>query len=160
MVESHLPPASGPDTNHPANDPMLMDLTAGPEPVRLFYSPKWLAMCFVLIFAGIVGLTYYLQTLQSRTSTNSQLITTFTGTGDGDTDFFTVEDSWEIRWKHQGHLKIIEWLGANDTGDMLIEMHKKPIREQGQIYVGKGGTFQLKIVGEGPWTMQVWQFTQ
>ena len=127
---------------------------------KLILSPVWLSGIFLLSFACIVIVTFSLagDAGPNSRSQNLKTIATFEGNGNGETGFFTVNDSWEIKWEHQGNLQAIEWIGKNGGGSKYIAMHKKPIREHGRVNNGKGGIYKLNIVGEGPWKIEVNEF--
>lgn len=82
----------------------------------------------------------------------------FSGSGSGPVGKFQVENEWELRWKHEGHLEGIIWTDSAGEEDLLMEMPGKPIRHQGGVNYFKGGEYTLEVRGTGPWQIEIYQF--
>jgi len=129
------------------------------EPPRNYLKNRWLFLSiFVGMFVFVVAITLFLWNTRDRSNSNAAMIKEYSGTNDGETEFFQVRDPWEIRWEHTGNINAIEWLGKETKSEAYVAMHKKPIRNYGQRYIGRSGEFRLKVSGQGPWKVQVWQF--
>lgn len=69
---------------------------------------------------------------------------------------FQVADSWELRWEHDGDLQEICWTNAQGVTECYASLHRKPIRRHGSVNVSHGGTFKLKVTGQGRWKLEVY----
>ncbi|MBL4883510.1 MAG: hypothetical protein JKY95_03105 [Planctomycetaceae bacterium] len=83
---------------------------------------------------------------------------TFTGKDQGTVGPFTVNQHWEFRWTHNGHIEQIIWTRKDGHQGMLMEMQRKPIREHGSLNYGEGGEYTMEVIGKGDWEIEIYQF--
>ncbi len=67
---------------------------------------------------------------------------------------FTVKDHWETRWSSTKEITV--WK-LDREGEPLERLAHTTIPGTGATYQAKGGTFSLKIVSQGEWTITVVQ---
>jgi len=131
------------------------DVIRGPVIQR---ASSFVLICLAL-FAGVVGTTVLVLKLFPADQTGThRLVAQFEGVDHAETPAFTVDDAWEFRWEHEGHLQQLIWTRRDGTQDMLMEMPGKPIRKHGGVNIPNGGEYRLKVVGTGPWKLEVNQF--
>lgn len=110
-------------------------------------------------FACVVAATYTIGSwTPSAAGAEPTLIAEFSGSGDARTDEFDVDDAWELRWHHTGRIEKLEWRTSEGRGSMVIDMHRKPIREQGGVNWPEGGRYRVDVTADGEWTLQIYQF--
>ncbi|OYW21367.1 MAG: hypothetical protein B7Z55_05855, partial [Planctomycetales bacterium 12-60-4] len=68
----------------------------------------------------------------------------------------TAPDGWELRWEHDGELQEICWTSATGKTECVAAMHRKPIRPQGSVNIGHGGTYTIRVTGTGKWQMEAY----
>ena len=120
----------------------------------------WQFLLFCAVgFAAVVLTTYaFINLFEGDEYYNPELVTTFSGNGNARTDFFEVGEAWELRWEHSGRIEKLEWRTESGEGSMLIDMHRKPIREQGGVNWPRAGRYYVDVTAEGDWQLQVYQF--
>ena len=101
----------------------------------------------------------------------SVLELTFTGTGSHKTQLFTVEDGWKIQWQTESPTFKLSahgsarrpYVGPTNERDEILRWFEvlEPIvlanttKQQGTAFHPLGGTFYLKIVANGPWSIHL-----
>lgn len=110
---------------------------------------------FALVVLTTLGLS---QITTSAGSSAPTLVSHFEGEGNFQSSEFAVTSGWEIRWEHEGKIKQIEWSSPTAEGDLVMSLPHKPIREHGGVNLSSSGTFQLEVIAEGPWEIDVWQY--
>jgi len=96
---------------------------------------------------------------------------TFTGTGPGKTRTFTVEDGWKIRWETESSSFKLSahgsarrpYVGPTNEREEVLRwfetMHPivlaNTTKTTGTAVHPLGGTFYLKIVANGPWSIHL-----
>ena len=129
-----------------------------PHPVSPLKPAHFVIFC-AAGFAIVVISTYaFISLIEGDNTYQPVLVAEFSGTGDGRTGQFEVDDAWEIRWKHTGHIEKIEWRTDKGEGSMMIDMHRKPIWEQGGVNWPYGGVYHIDVTAEGDWKLQIFQF--
>jgi hypothetical protein len=99
---------------------------------------------------------------------------TFTGTGPGETGRFTVEDGWKLQWETESptfKLSAHGWarrpyVGPTNEREEVLRWFEtqQPIvlanttNKHGTAIHPLGGTFYLKIVANGPWSIHLKTF--
>ncbi len=121
--------------------------------------PLFLTLCFGG-FALVVAAAFAIMPPSRPDTSNETVIASFEGTGSDTTDFFTVEKGWEIQWETPTieTLQSIAWKTAEGKGSMIMQMHRKPLREHGRVNVNTSGTYHLDITANGPWKITIYQF--
>ena len=110
-------------------------------------------------------------TEQKNPEKASVLELTFTGTGSQKTQLFTVKDGWELRWKTESPTFKLSahgsarrpYVGPTNERDEVLRWFEvlEPIvlanttTQQGTAFHPLGGTFYLKIVANGPWSIHL-----
>ena len=100
-----------------------------------------------------------------------QVEMTFEGSGTQTTKLFTVEDGWKIDWETESPtFKLLAHGSANrpysapqSERDKVLKFFEtvQPIvlanstESKGQAFHPHGGTFYLKILAKGPWTLRL-----
>jgi len=135
-----------------------MSQTTLSKNARIRSAGAFIAICSGL-FLFVVGVTVLCMTLfGADATTERQLVAEFSGTDDGETGSFRVDELWEFRWEHSGRLKRITWTRDDGAEDMFLEMPGKPIRYEGGINYDEPGTYHFKVEGTGDWSLKVYQF--
>jgi hypothetical protein len=83
-----------------------------------------------------------------------QIVQQLSANGSRNTRPFIVQDRWEVQWKADKDLSVY-LLDAN--GDLKDSIGSSKGAGTGSTYQAKGGTFSLKIIGSGNWTITVVQ---
>ncbi|MDH5563749.1 MAG: hypothetical protein OEY91_09040 [Nitrospirota bacterium] len=95
----------------------------------------------------------------------------FSGTGPQKTKMFTVKDGWELRWETESPTFKLSahgsarrpYIGPTNERDEVLRWFEvlEPIvlanttKQQGTAFHPLGGTFYLKIVANGPWSIHL-----
>lgn len=121
--------------------------------------PLFLTLCFGG-FAFVVAGAFALMPASSPSTKTETLIATFEGQGSGQTGQFTVSRGWEIQWETDTKetLQAIAWKTDAGQGSMIMQMHRKPLREHGRVNIEAPGTYHLDITATGPWKMHIYEF--
>ena len=104
----------------------------------------------------------------------SVLEMTFTGTGSEETERFTVEDGWKIQWETESSTFKLSahgsarrpYVGPTNEREEVLRWFEtqQPIvlanttKRHGTAIHPLGGTFYLKIVANGPWSIHLKTF--
>lgn len=90
----------------------------------------------------------------SATSVKTGPIAHFTGSGKATTKAFEVAANWEVRWTSAVPTGFaIELLGPDGASrGRVVEKQK---RKSGTTFVSEAGTFTLRVVARGAWTIDV-----
>jgi len=132
----------------------------------------WMA-CFIIVSwltFNIFELSYPAPATEKH-ETSSTLEMTFTGTGPTKTRLFSVEDGWEIRWETESPAFKLSahgsarrpYVGPTNKRDEVLRWFEvlEPIvlantsKTHGTASHPLGGTFYLRIVANGPWSIHL-----
>ncbi len=73
---------------------------------------------------------------------------------------FTVTDDWELRWDYKGDVgnDLFRLVLQSSPADVPVDLVTQKGSGQGIKHQKKGGTYYLKVISMGKWTVTVVQF--
>jgi hypothetical protein len=73
---------------------------------------------------------------------------------------FTVNDDWEFRWENKAEAgnNLFEIVLQSSATDAPVDLVTQKGSGQGAKHQKKGGTYYLKVISMGKWTITVVQF--
>ncbi len=112
-----------------------------------------------------------LQSFAETAGPPSPLIFSFQGTASTTTESFTIHGGWEVIWETESKFFQLSASGVTEAGysGVMTEQEKilrsfetfEPIvlanstEPKGKAFHPVGGTFSLKVVASGPWTIHL-----
>lgn len=71
-----------------------------------------------------------------------------------------VQPGWELRWDSESKLHQIRWTDEQGHSKTLTSLPARPIRGHTGLNIADGGTFEIDVTADGPWTIEVYQLLQ
>jgi hypothetical protein len=73
---------------------------------------------------------------------------------------FTINDDWEFRWDYKGEVgnDLFQIVLQSTPTDVPVDLVTQNGSGQGAKHQKKGGTYYLKVISMGKWTITVVQF--
>lgn len=99
-------------------------------------------MCMYLMLAG------------TALAEDQQILLRFSAEGTQMSDLFTAKDHWEVRWKSDHGLSILTF---DREGNRIDAIAYAAHAGGGSASQEQGGTYSLKVISEGSWTVTVVQ---
>lgn len=88
---------------------------------------------------------------------NEQIVFTHSANGTRNTRPFTVTDRWELRWDTKGEKLAIFLFTADGESQGMLPMVTQNKPGSDSSYYPKAGSYYLKVVTDGDWTVTVVQ---
>lgn len=110
------------------------------------------AVCFTLFWPLLVSIPVSL-------ARDEQIIQQVSGKLHQHLEPFTINDDWEFRWDYKGEVgnDLFQIVLQSSPTDVPVDSVTQKGSGQGRKHQGKGGTYYLKVISMGKWTITVVQ---
>jgi hypothetical protein len=117
----------------------------------------YLGMAFGVCFTFFWSLLVSIPVGQAR---DEQVIQQVSGKLHQHLEPFTVTDDWELRWDYKGDVgnDLFQLVLQSSPADVPVDLVTQKGSGQGTKRQRKGGTYYLKVISMGKWTVTVVQF--
>jgi hypothetical protein len=109
-------------------------------------------VCFILFWSLLVNIPVSL-------ARDEQIIQQVSGKLHQHLEPFTVNDDWELRWDYKGEVgnDLFQIVLQSSPADVPVDQVTQKGSGQGRTHQKKGGTYYLKVISMGKWTITVVQ---
>jgi hypothetical protein len=110
------------------------------------------SVCLTLFWSLLVGIPVSL-------ARDEQIIQQVSGKLHQHLEPFTINDDWELRWDYKGEVgnDLFQIVLQSTPTDVPVDVVTQKGSGQGTKHQKKGGTYYLKVVSMGKWTITVVQ---
>ena len=110
-------------------------------------------VCFTLFWLCLVS-------MPSALALDEQIIQQVSGRGHQHLEPFTVTDDWELRWEYRSEVEnnLFQLVLQSLPADLPVDSVTRNGPTHGSKHQKNGGTYYLKVISMGKWTVTVVQF--
>jgi len=109
-------------------------------------------VCFTIFWSLLVSIPVSL-------ARDEQIVQQVSGKSHEHLEPFTIHDDWELRWDYKGEVgnDLFQIVLQSTPMDVPVDLVTQKGSGQGAKHQKKGGTYYLKVISMGKWTITVVQ---